>query len=33
MDSIKELENASEILKSAVEQIKKGESDMEHFGD
>ena len=33
LDSIKELENASEILKSAVDQIKKGKSDMEHFGD
>ena len=33
MDSIKELENASEILKSAIDQIKKGKSDIEHFGD
>ena len=33
LDSIKELENASEILKSAVDQIKNGKSDMEHFGD
>ena len=33
LDSIKELEKASEILKSAVDQIKQGKSDMEHFGD
>ena len=33
LDSIKDLENASEILKSAANQIKKGKSDMEHFGD
>ena len=33
MDSIKELENASEILKSAIDQIRKGKSDIEHFGD
>ena len=33
IDSIKELENASEILKSAIDQLKKGKSDMEHFGD
>ena len=33
LDSIKQLENASEILKSAVDQLKKGKSDMEHFGD
>ena len=33
LDSIKQLENASEILKSAIDQLKKGKSDMEHFGD
>ena len=33
LDSIKQLENASEILKSAVDQLKKGKTDMEHFGD
>jgi len=33
LESIKQLENASEILKSAIDQLKKGKSDMEHFGD
>ncbi len=33
LDTIKQLENASEILKSAIDQLKKGKSDMEHFGD
>ena len=33
LDSIKQLESACEILKSAIDQLKKGKSDMEHFGD
>ena len=33
LDSVKQLENASEILRSAVDQLKKGKKDMEHFGD
>ena len=33
LDSIIDLENASEILKTAANQIKKGKSDIEHFGD
>jgi hypothetical protein len=33
LDSIKQLENASEILKSAIDQLKKGKAEMEHFGD
>ena len=31
--SVKQLENASEILRSAIDQLKKGKKDMEHFGD
>jgi hypothetical protein len=33
LDTFKQLENASEILRSAVDQLKKGKKDMEHFGD
>ena len=33
LDSIEQLEKASEILNSAINQLKKGKKDMEHFGD
>ena len=33
LDSMKQLEKASEILNSAINQLKKGKKDMEHFGD
>ena len=33
LDSIEQLEKASKILNSAINQLKKGKKDMEHFGD